>query len=470
MADTYTIVKGDTLSRIARRFGVSLADLIAANPQIKNPDLIFIGDTLTIPGQGDQPAAEQPADQAPAPSTPPPPQDTSPAPPPLRTEEQAPGVWDGGRILRVQIPNQDDRWFMEYEWNGKRFLFQFDSMDQISAVIGDGWYVDYPPASVDPSYLNEAVEAGPVSQVTGPGSFRGFMDETVRRTLAEAGVTDPTMVGRYLSSPEISDILVSAALGDWSEAQTRAAIRGTDFYRNVLYPGIEQFFGFEDPEARWREYARAVGPGLEVLGYQRDQDGSYREAIGQMLNAGVGELAWQAFVPAFVKAKNNVAYANILDQWTQRDLGKSLDFEQWFDVVAGAVPADLAETVEKATLAFEAQQQGVQVSDQQIERIASLSDLDQQAAAAVFQDVASTLRAVGEKAGLYGVTLDDVVSAIAGIEADGMRSLEEIKALVSQAAREQGLADDEKITFFTNFSPQGTPQKIGLRSLAPEGS
>ena len=41
--------KGDNLFLIAKRFGVALNDLIAANPQIKNPNLIFPGDVVFIP-------------------------------------------------------------------------------------------------------------------------------------------------------------------------------------------------------------------------------------------------------------------------------------------------------------------------------------------------------------------------------------------------------------------------------------
>ncbi len=46
----YTVVSGDTLWAIARRHGVSLQELIAANPQIANPDLIYPGDQINLPG------------------------------------------------------------------------------------------------------------------------------------------------------------------------------------------------------------------------------------------------------------------------------------------------------------------------------------------------------------------------------------------------------------------------------------
>ena len=45
----YLVKKGDTLWGIAKRCGVSLTALIAANPQIKNPNLIYPGDRVNIP-------------------------------------------------------------------------------------------------------------------------------------------------------------------------------------------------------------------------------------------------------------------------------------------------------------------------------------------------------------------------------------------------------------------------------------
>ncbi|MGE5576126.1 MAG: LysM peptidoglycan-binding domain-containing protein [Syntrophothermus sp.] len=45
----YTVQPGDTMFLIAQRFGVTLNALIAANPQIPNPNIIFPGQVLTIP-------------------------------------------------------------------------------------------------------------------------------------------------------------------------------------------------------------------------------------------------------------------------------------------------------------------------------------------------------------------------------------------------------------------------------------
>lgn len=45
----YTVVRGDTMWGIAKRFGVTLTELIRANPQIKNPNYIVVGQQVVIP-------------------------------------------------------------------------------------------------------------------------------------------------------------------------------------------------------------------------------------------------------------------------------------------------------------------------------------------------------------------------------------------------------------------------------------
>ena len=45
----YTVKKGDTLWGIGQRYGAALADILAANPGIKNPNLIHPGDRVRIP-------------------------------------------------------------------------------------------------------------------------------------------------------------------------------------------------------------------------------------------------------------------------------------------------------------------------------------------------------------------------------------------------------------------------------------
>lgn len=48
---TYVVRPGDTLSAIAARFGQSLAAVERANPAIADPNLIYPGETVVVPGR-----------------------------------------------------------------------------------------------------------------------------------------------------------------------------------------------------------------------------------------------------------------------------------------------------------------------------------------------------------------------------------------------------------------------------------
>lgn len=44
----HRVVKGDTLWALAKTYGLTLSELIALNPQIKNPNLIYVGDEVRV--------------------------------------------------------------------------------------------------------------------------------------------------------------------------------------------------------------------------------------------------------------------------------------------------------------------------------------------------------------------------------------------------------------------------------------
>jgi LysM repeat protein len=47
---TYVVQSGDTLGKIAVRSGITLSALLAVNPQIYNPSLIYAGQVINLPG------------------------------------------------------------------------------------------------------------------------------------------------------------------------------------------------------------------------------------------------------------------------------------------------------------------------------------------------------------------------------------------------------------------------------------
>ncbi len=53
-ATAHTVVKGDTMWKIAVKYQVGLSEIKSVNTHIKNPDLIYPGDVLNIPAKDSQ--------------------------------------------------------------------------------------------------------------------------------------------------------------------------------------------------------------------------------------------------------------------------------------------------------------------------------------------------------------------------------------------------------------------------------
>src|SRR5688572_18649595 len=65
---THTVKSGDTLAKIARTHGISLEQLLDANPRFRaNPNRISIGDILNNPGGQSGPVVQPPLEPQPQP-------------------------------------------------------------------------------------------------------------------------------------------------------------------------------------------------------------------------------------------------------------------------------------------------------------------------------------------------------------------------------------------------------------------
>ncbi len=88
----HVVARGENLYRIALRYGTTVANLVALN-NIANPNLIFVGQRLTVPG-----GAPAPGTATPTPTTAP----GGPTPPPS-TSPNVPFAFG----IQVHLPNQD---------------------------------------------------------------------------------------------------------------------------------------------------------------------------------------------------------------------------------------------------------------------------------------------------------------------------------------------------------------------------
>jgi len=87
--NTYTVQWGDTLAKIAARVGCSVSSLLAVNPQIWNPSVIYAGQVINLPS-GAVP---------PPPSNPPP---CNCTPPPVDSLSSLKIAYKGGMYIRSE--------------------------------------------------------------------------------------------------------------------------------------------------------------------------------------------------------------------------------------------------------------------------------------------------------------------------------------------------------------------------------
>ena len=380
-------------------------------------------------------------------------------------------VMQGGRTIKVVVDGQD-RYYQVYEFppGSNNFVaYQFNDLAQVEATFGTA-----PPFTVESeSWFNENVVAeASAEEIFVGGTFQGLVDEVMRDAAAAAGITDPTLIGLIASNEEMQEIMAQAILGDWTPAQILAAQRQTTFWKEVLYPGIEAFYGKTSaPEQAWQQYVGGVVVALAQLGYEKDEDGTYNSIIKDMLDRGIDAETFLAQVPTFLLATQNEEFAAILSEWTLRELGIEIGFQEWFDLMEGNSSVELEDVAEKAKLAWVAQNQGTSITNEEIVALAERTQLSLAQAAAAFSSVNQAMLALGPK-GLErgGLTRDDILSTMAGVAPEGGRSIEEVRLAIAKLARENDLFDNEKINFFVGFDPLGRPNRPGLEVLSPESA
>jgi hypothetical protein len=418
------------------------------------------------------PRVMQQAEAGGAPQVPTGPHPAEPGAPPAPAVGTPTGVLAGGYTVRNRQDDGTYRWYQVYEFppgSAQYVAYQFDNVQQVEAAFGGvPVFHDW-----NTGYMNEVKAYGAAEEVVGmAGNWNTYSAQVMRESAQKAGVTDPTLIGKMWSDPEMQQIATKAITGDWTPEQILAEQRKTNFWKNVLYPGIESFYArTTNPEKAWLDYSANIEPTLEALGYQRDASGTFNTQIKEMLDLKISDEAFNSMAPTFVQAKQNVAFAEVLNQRTQVELGKSVGFGEFFDLLAGEALPDIQRVAEGAAVAYQAQQAGVGVDETMLQRLIAERDLSEAEARNLFSEVNQAVLALGEP-GLQrgGLTRDEVLSAAAGINPETGRTIDEVRLRVAKIAQENDLFDESKVNFYLGFSPSGTPTRPGLAALRPEGA
>ena len=387
-----------------------------------------------------------------------------------------PGFMEGGTIHLVINPEgQEDFYIMEYEYppgSGHSFYYRVGNLESLELVVGPGMGGGSIPIGqpIQEASLSTWTDAGDANEVMGiPGTFNGYIDDITREAGIAAGIDDPTLVGAALKDKDIAIVMAKAAEADWTKLQVKAALRNTDYYKDVLHPGIENFYAqSDDPEALYAMYKQNVEASLKSLGIPQDPQGGYGSQLASLLDKGVTDTAFATFAATYKQAQTNVGFAGALSKWTERFTGISISsFEDYFDVLAGNSPAEILEIAEIAGLQFMADNAGFDISDQDLRNISEATSLDQEGAAQLFSRTARDLLALGERGLRRGnLTSQQVLEAEAGLGGN----VEKTRLLMSKLAREEGISDDPTATIFTDFNREGAPIKKGLQSSISEGA
>ncbi len=383
------------------------------------------------------------------------------------------GLRPGGDLVRIDGDGVQ-QWGIRYVVGGIEHIYTFDSEEAMKAALGQNAAAEMGLTVLPANTVNDGDTwilgdaAGHVGQ-TQP--YQAYWADVLKEAGLEAGIRNPGMLGKYMADPDIQRIIAESAAGNWSDEREIAEIRNTNFYLEVLYPGIEAILdsGLPNPEAQYNQYMTTVDGSLESLGYERDADGTYRSQIGAMLEAGVKADKFVGFAPTFIKAQTNTEFGATLSAWTQKDLGVALDFNNWFDVMEGNTSPEIDEVVQKAQIAYRAQQGQLGLSDDVINRIAAATDLNEAQINAAFTSGEQALFALGDRGlAITGLSIDDLISAPLDIAGVSGLSPQEVRSMTRKVATELGVRDDPKASLFQSFSKRGVPITPGQTVLRPE--
>lgn len=147
----YSVVGGDTLTSIAERHASSWQRLWSANAHLQHPDVLQVGDKISIP-LADEQIPERPLPGVPqAPATAPVPQ-TASAPAPARSYASAAGfvgtkgyaIWGGNCVNEPGVNNPRNgnpiNWpaTSQTPWIGATALFHYNHVGVVTGIYSNG--------------------------------------------------------------------------------------------------------------------------------------------------------------------------------------------------------------------------------------------------------------------------------------------------------------------------------------------
>ena len=366
------------------------------------------------------------------------------------------GALGGYQVVRISGDGAEDSYGLLYDWpsigggvSDRKFLYRFDSYQQAVQTLGEDF--DY-WSTISEGEIIESfqegdglyINAGSATEVIGQGgSWKQLVNNMLAQGLQGIGATDPTILGGLYQQSEVMDLIAQYVVGDLTPQWLVGEIRKTDYYTQVVYPGIDEFYGRSaNPEQEWNTYYGNIEDVLRAYGFQPDPKRGFRDMVGELLGQGVDDSEVIGFQETWFRTRDAAPYLPILNEWLAEDGLPGLTLDTLFDTFAQTMPDELRSIAEKANIQYAVEQQGFSLSRTQISEFASRAALDAQGYERVANQVGSQLAALGP-AGLdqtgYGV--DHLLSAAAGLEHGGVGA-GDVRRRVQSVARSIAGDDD----------------------------
>lgn len=496
---TYTIQSGDSLSKIAAQYGVSLSDLIAANTfRSGNPDLIYPGEVVTIPGTTDtNTAAGTGADAGTSGDT-----TTTSAPSggwtvediidafrargldpytnfngtyeegrPQRIAQQLNSgerTWDafvstldtyasseagqargelakipsGGTLLGVRDSRGVLRYYVVYNERGVQWTMEIGDQARLEELFGGRDYFEsYTTISTSQFDAGGYVSAGLVDDVLGTNiPFSQLMDDSIR----SAGFEDIPQWIR--DSPEAMALIAEGTADEWSEGRLWQALSQTEAFRQ-RFPAMDRYLQggvtvqaavnayTRDEEALRSALRRFLPPGEQI-------DAEY--LAGVLTNGWTPQQAIQVMeaTERIKRSPEALAQANMIMEASGLP---PLDVVGMINVLTGGAQPDVIEALNTAAAGLALSEAGIDDLDIDL-LMAVVDNTSILQTPEAFRDLARTtaLRLIENQRDLnferFDLTEEDIIAAAFGRENPNGKTLGETLNLLNRLEQERRIS------------------------------
>lgn len=449
---SYTVVSGDSLSKIAKKYGISWQELYEANKATigSNPNLIKPGQSFVIPGtEAEKPAATTPSQ--PAAPKPADPNATSKGTPSQENAART-GVGGGGddpetklyilkgKEMKWYFDTKSGKWYVGYGLpnTDREIIFEADP-DQMDALFGNGMR----PTTYTKTNLKTLTStgrrtfSGNISEMEGKGTF----EAEYQRIIALA-VDNGRLPDWAANDKEVEELLFIAQAENKSDEWLITQITGTKGFKSRFggsvdalkktanLSTIDAISGVLELEANLKALEKSYG---------RSGDRITAATMTNLINKGVSMSEIQKSYEVFKRMEDNKESLDAFNQVLVANGQKPLGVNDMYKFLSGQAPKDIYDLYEASSMREAAVKYGLgdlfSASDSIKAALETYGVTDMVDIERGLQDAASLLLRLRHEVSVneYGLDAEDLVDISMGLMPRSGKKREDILEGINKA-------------------------------------